>query len=73
LTVRAEPDLVRTHADLLSNLRLKQPKHHRWYLDRDQIVAYQLAGALPASRGAWEQIDLADRLLHFVSLNPITC
>jgi hypothetical protein len=58
--------------DLLSNLRLNQAKHHRWYLDRDQIVAYQLAGGLPVSRGAWEHIDLPDRLLHFVTLNPIT-
>jgi hypothetical protein len=65
-----EPD---AEEDLLSTLRLYQPKHHRWYLDREQIVNYQLAGSLPASRGAWEHIDLPRRRLHFVTLNPITC
>lgn len=67
----AEPE-ADAKEDLLSDLYLKQAKHHRWYLDRAQIVNYQLAGGLPASRGAWEHIDLPDRLLHFVTLNPIT-
>jgi hypothetical protein len=64
---------VDAEEDLLSGLRLKQAKHHRWYLDRAQIVTYQLGGALPAaSRGAWENVELPERLLHFVTLNPIT-
>jgi hypothetical protein len=51
----------------LSNLRLFQAKHHRWYLDRSQVVNYQLGGRIPASRGCWEHIDLPRRVLHFVA------
>lgn len=58
---------------LLSNLRLFQAKHHRWYLDRAQIVNYQLGGRFLASRGGWEHIDLPRRVLHFVTLNSTTC
>lgn len=57
---------------LLSNLRLFQAKHHRWYLDRTQIVNYQLGGRFPVSRGCWEHIDLPRRVLHFVTLNATT-
>lgn len=53
-------------------LRLFQAKHHRWYLDRQQIVAYQLAGHIRPSRGYWEYIDLPERVLHFVTLKAIT-
>lgn len=47
----------------LDNLRLVQSKHHRWCLDREQIVSYQLGGRLPASRSCWENIELARRTL----------
>jgi hypothetical protein len=57
---------------LLSNLRLWQAKHHRWYLDRSQIVNYQLGGRFTTSRGYWEHIDLQDRVLYFVTLNATT-
>jgi hypothetical protein len=54
----------------LSELRYYQAKHHRWYLDRDQIVNYQLGGALPPSQGAWEHIGLEHpRVLHFVTVD----
>jgi hypothetical protein len=57
----------------LKELRLYQAKHHRWYLDRAQIVNYQLAGALPASRGAWEHIELKPpRVLHFATVDATT-
>jgi hypothetical protein len=69
---KAEPD-AEADAKLLKELRLYQAKHHRWYLDRDQIVAYQLAGALPPSRGAWEHIELERRrVLHFVTVHATT-
>src|SRR5262249_45637220 len=53
---------------LVASLRLIQSKHHRWCLDREQIVSYQLGGRLPASRNCWENIELLPRLLHFVTL-----
>lgn len=57
---------------LLSQLRFFQAKHHRWYLDRSQIVNYQLGSRLPAQRGCWEYIDLPARRLHFVTINDVT-
>jgi hypothetical protein len=59
-------------ARLVDDLRCIQAKHHRWCLDHDQIVNYQLAGRLPASRNAWENIELPPRVLHFVTLNRMT-
>lgn len=71
--VRAASPDFKTDDDLLSELRLYQAKHHRWYLDRDQIVNYQLGGALPPSRGAWEHIELKHpRVLHFVTVDATT-
>ena len=57
---------------LLGNLRLFQPKHHRWLLDRAQIVNYQLGACLPPSRGCWEHIKLRKRVLHFLTVNAMT-
>ena len=57
---------------ILKNLRLTQAKHHRWCLDRDQIVSYQLGGRLPTRQSCWEYIGLPHRVLHFVTLNKIT-
>jgi hypothetical protein len=66
----AAPNLDNTR---LKELRLYQAKHHRWYLDRSQIVSYQLAGALSASRGAWEHIELRHpRVLHFATVDATT-
>lgn len=60
-------------ADLRESLQLYQAKHHRWYLDRTQIVSYQLASGLPPSQGAWEHIELVPpRVLHFVTLHATT-
>ena len=69
---RVNPTADSKRQELLNGLGLKQAKHHRWYVDRPQIVSHQLAGALSSSRGVWENIDLPGRLLHFVTLNPIT-
>lgn len=49
-------------ADLL---RIVQLKHHRWCLDRNQIIQYGLGGRLPASKDCWENILLEDRNLNF--------
>jgi len=57
---------------LLEKWRLVQAKHHRWYLDRGQIVNYQLGGRLPTGTGHWEHIKIPKRVLHFATLNAMT-
>ena len=52
----------------LETTRLGQYKHHRWCLDRPQILQYELGGRLPASRRCWEFIDIEQRELNFLSL-----
>jgi hypothetical protein len=48
--------------------RLAQHKHHRWCLDRDQIMQYELGGRLPASYDCWEQMYIGKRRVNFVTL-----
>jgi hypothetical protein len=57
---------------LANELRLEQAKHHRWCLDREQLVSYQLAGKLPIGQNSWENIELPERLLYFVTMNQLT-
>ena len=40
-------------------------KHHRWRLDRDQIIGYGLQGTLSPSLFWWEDIDLLSRRVDF--------
>lgn len=40
-------------------------KHHRWRLDRDQIISYGLQGTLSPSLFWWEDIDLLSRRVDF--------
>ncbi|HVR11585.1 MAG TPA: hypothetical protein VMW75_26310, partial [Thermoanaerobaculia bacterium] len=47
-----------------------QNKHHRWRLDRSQIVQYGLGGQLDPSRRWWEHIEVEARRLVFLSLQP---
>jgi predicted amidohydrolase len=47
--------------------RLMQAKHHRWRLDRDQILQYQLAGNIQPEGYIWENIEIEARILHFVT------
>ena len=58
----------RKWTNLLDTVRLTQPKHHRWCLDREQINQYQLAGNIPTGGLVWENIQLLPRQLHFVTL-----
>lgn len=46
-----------------------QPKHHRWCLDRDQVVQYGLGGVVPASVDSWEVSDIGPRKVHFMTLD----
>lgn len=54
--------------EVLDEYRRKQSKHHRWCLDRRQIMQYRLGGRLPASRDCWEFTYLGQREIHFVTL-----
>ncbi len=45
-----------------------QDKHHRWRLDRSQIVQYGLGGQLDPERLWWENISAEARHLTFISL-----
>lgn len=56
-----------------------QRKHHRWFLDRDQIKNYLLAGVLDSSIIWWENIDTPRRELSFAEIDdsfticPLIC
>jgi hypothetical protein len=52
----------------LQEPRVVQRKHHRWCLDRNQILQYGLGGVMPASRDCWELTDLGARRLSFMTL-----
>jgi len=49
---------------------LIQDKHHRWLLDKRQIVQYSLADQLDPGRFWWEHIGIGHRSLAFVALRP---
>ncbi len=51
-------------------VQFEQAKHHRWCLDGDQIVRYGLSTQLSPNRRWWEGIELTDRQLWFVCLQP---
>jgi hypothetical protein len=55
-------------AEELRGQRRTQSKHHRWCLERRQILQYKLGGRLPASRDCWEFMHLGQREIHFVTL-----
>lgn len=56
-----------------------QSKHHRWALDRGQILNYRIGAALHPSIRWWEDIDIQRRELHYILLNswlgicPLIC
>jgi hypothetical protein len=57
----------------------KQNKHHRWKLDRSQIIKYQLGGSLSTNKVWWEGIKLARRRVTFINVGeqiticPLIC
>jgi len=50
--------------------RIIQKKHHRWKLDKGQIVQYGLGANLFPLANWWEHIELGDREISFVALQP---
>jgi hypothetical protein len=61
--VALEPVISRTTA-----VHIRQHKHHRWRLDKSQIVQYGLGGQLDPSMQWWEHTAAEARNLTFVSL-----
>jgi hypothetical protein len=50
----------------LRGLAIEQSKHHRWRLEKSQIVRYSLGDTLDPRVGWWEQIDVSDRECAFI-------
>jgi hypothetical protein len=57
---------VRLYSPGLELDPVNQGKHHRWQLDRAQIVQYSLGHSLHHERRWWEHIDVTNRRLEFV-------
>lgn len=53
--------------------KLEQSKHHRWQLERTQILNYQLASRLDPEKRWWERIPLTNRKASFLQLNSWLC
>lgn len=49
-------------------LVFSQGKHHRWRLDRSQIVRYGLSSTLDPERRWWEGIKIDERTINFIRL-----
>ncbi len=47
-----------------------QKKHHRWKLNKSQIVQYALASNLHPGADWWEHIAVGERTLSFVTFRP---
>ena len=47
---------------------ITQEKHHRWKLDRSQILQYGIGTALNPRKQWWEDICIGERDLHFIAL-----
>ncbi len=67
-TARGSDDVSAGAAHFTERTRVVQAKHHRWCLDRGQILQYGLGGVLPASRECWELTDIGERAVNFVTL-----
>jgi hypothetical protein len=57
----------------------EQHKHHRWQLNKSQILQYGLSQALPVSTKWWEAIDVGRRRVTFINIGeqitvcPLIC
>lgn len=47
-----------------------QNKHHRWKVDRSQVLNYSLGGTLSAEKCWWESIKVEHRELGFFAMHP---
>lgn len=46
----------------------RQGKHHRWCLDRSQVLQYDLGGQLPSATRCWENSYVGKRGIFFATL-----
>jgi hypothetical protein len=46
----------------------RQEKHHRWCLDRSQVLQYDLGGQLPSTKRCWENSYVGQRGIFFATL-----
>lgn len=68
--LREEDDSDQAKRQLfVEELRLMQAKHHRWCLNREQLVTYQLAGQLSISRN-WGKHCIARAGVAFPHIEP---
>lgn len=51
-------------------VRLQQSKHHRWKLEKNQIMQYGIGSTLHPGANWWEHISIRDRRLMLVTLRP---
>jgi hypothetical protein len=57
----------------------RQDKHHRWQIDKRQIVQYGLGSSLDVRKNWWEHVSIGSRELYFVVLDdwltvcPLIC
>jgi hypothetical protein len=54
-------------------IRSIQKKHHRWKLDKSQILQYGLSGTLHPSANWWEHINIEERTITFATLRKWLC
>lgn len=54
--------------DNAGGLIYRQSKHHRWCLDRDQVLQYELGSRLPSARLLWENISIPERKIRFTRI-----
>ncbi|MCB9781275.1 MAG: hypothetical protein H6742_22095 [Alphaproteobacteria bacterium] len=47
---------------------IQQKKHHRWCLDRWQVIQYGLGSVIPASHDCWELSEIGPREVTFLTL-----
>lgn len=60
---------AKTRDPLWRLTRQVQLKHHRWCLDRNQILQYELGSRLPASLDCWERVFIGQRKITFVTFS----
>ncbi len=68
LGITAVQKYASTPGPIWNAMRQFQLKHHRWCLDRNQILQYGLGGRIPASRDCWERSFIGRRDINFVTL-----
>jgi hypothetical protein len=76
---KASQNYLRFDVPFEPKLWCRQDKHHRWRLDKRQIVQYGLGSCLDVASKWWEHFAVGNRELNFVALDdwltvcPLIC